>query len=348
MSRKSRLTLLVLVPLVLAAAFYVGTWYYLAGVTRAAVQNWAEARRAEGFTIGWDRYAISGFPLTLRVTIEKPVFGRTDAAPGYEARAPLLVGEARPWAFQRWHVMAANGARLSIDPGPARPAVMLQAETLDGTLAPRDDASAAREPGTLVALAADGLSIDSGVHIAIAHAAAQAALPSHPVLSHLETWLSATLELDRTTLPAPVQPLGDTIDRVAARLAVKGAIPTGPRRQALTAWRDDGGTLEIEKIDLGWGKLGVSANGTLALDEALQPQGALTATISGYGEIVDALVAAGTMKAGDAALAKLALGLLAKPGADGTAQINAPVTLQSGRLFIGPARLARLPTFTWE
>ena len=353
MSRKFRLKLIILLSIVVLSAVYTGVWYHLAGVVRIAVQNWAEARRAEGFTVGWDSYEISGFPAALRITIEKPIFGKASAAPGYEARAPLLVGEARPWAFRDWHVMAPRGAHLTVEPAQERPAATIDAAAVDVTTAPQERTSApqteaSQAPGLLATVTADGIAVDSGTHLAIAHATAQAVLPSRPAASHLETWISATFEADRVTLPAAVPPLGDTIDRVAAALAIKGTIPQGPRREALAAWRTDGGTLEITRLDLGWGKLGVTANGTLALDEALQPEGALTATIRGYGAIIDALVAGGTMKAGDAALAKLALGLLAKPGPDGSSEIHAPVTMQGGRLFIGPARLGRLPNFTWE
>ena len=69
MARKSRLPLIVLASIVVLCAVYAGVWYHLAGIVRIAVQNWAEARRAEGFTVGWDRYEISGFPLALRITV---------------------------------------------------------------------------------------------------------------------------------------------------------------------------------------------------------------------------------------------------------------------------------------
>jgi len=80
----------------------------------------------------------------------------------------------------------------------------------------------------------------------------------------------------------------------------------------------------------------------------LQPVGALTATIGGYGEIVDSLVAAGNLNAGDAAMVKVALGLLAKPAPNGGYQLDAPVTLQNGQVYLGPVRLARMPNFVWE
>ena len=54
------------------------------------------------------------------------------------------------------------------------------------------------------------------------------------------------------------------------------------------------------------------------------------------------------MRAGDAQLAKFALGFLAKPGADGRSRLEAPVRLQDGQLFFGAARLLRLPRLVWE
>lgn len=348
MRRSTVLPLLALAMLVLAGAFYAGTWYYLAGRVGDAVETWRAARRAEGFTVAWDRYVVGGFPFVLRVTIEQPVFGQTGAEPGYEVRGAVLVGEARPWALRHWHIAADAGARLTVQPGPARPAVTIDAASIDGTWAPREDADATKNTGTEIDLTADQLAIAAEQRFTIAHAAAHALMPSRPVASHLETWLAATLSIERLTLPVTAPPLGDVIDRIAATLAVKGAIPQGPRRQALAAWRDDGGTLEVEVPGLDWGKLAVTANGTLALDAAMQPIGALTATIRGYGEIIDALATAGALKQGDAALAKLGLGMLAKPGADGKSQITAPLTLQNGFLFIGPARLARVPKIAWE
>jgi hypothetical protein len=343
-----RRKLLILVALVLVAASYAFYWYSVAELVRGGLLDWSAARRAEGFTVGWDRYAVSGFPFLLRVTIEQPVFGQTGIEPGYTAQAPLLVGEARPWALDRWHVAAASGARLAIQPGPARPAIAVTADALAGSVEPGEGGDAASHPGTAVALTADGVAVAGPAPLAVAHAEARTIIPAHAVASHLETWLSASLSLAGVTLPQAVQPLGDTIDRLAAAVAVKGSIRGGPHREALAAWRDDGGTLEIASLDLGWGNLRLGAKGTLALDAALQPIGALTALIRGYDDIVDALVAAGSVRAGDAALAKLALGVLAKEGPGGTYEISAPLTLQNGYVFLGPARLARLPVFTWE
>src|SRR6266851_3184713 len=304
-----RRKLLILIPLaaVVVVASYTGYWFSLAELVRRGILDWSTARRAEGCTVGWDHYEIGGFPLPLRVTVAHPIFGQSDVEPGYSAHGPRLVAEARPWALDQWRLTAAEGARLDIAPGPARPASTVDAAALIGTLVRRGD-DTARESGAEVTLEAERVAIAGQVQLAIAHAAAHAVLPAHRVTSHLETWLSAGIQVAGVTLPASVLPLGET-------------------------------------IDLGWGDLALTAKGTLALDAALQPVGALASTIRGYNEIIEALVASGSLKAGDAALAKLALGLLAKQRPDGTYEIAAPLTLQNGYAYLGPARLARLPNF---
>ncbi len=343
-----RYKVLVVVALAIAAALYAGYWYSAAELVRRGLLDWSAARRSEGYTIGWDRTEVGGFPFALRVTIEKPIFGQSRIEPGYEARGELLVGEARPWALGQWHISAAQGGTLAIQPGPERPAIDVAAAALDGTVMPGQDGDAAMNAGADVTLAADRLTVSGQTSLAIAHAMARAHIPAGAAASHLQTWLSASLTLDGIALPVTVPPLGDTVERLATTLAIKGTIPGGPRRQALAAWRDDGGTLELQSFALVWGKLALDAKGTVALDAALQPLGALTATIRGYGEIIDALVATGDLKAGDAALVNVGLGLLAKPAPDGQYQLDAPLTLQNGQAYLGPVPLARMPSFVWE
>src|SRR5450432_2053512 len=97
-----RRKLLILVALVLVAASCTFYWYWVADLVRGGILDWSAARRAEGFTVGWDRYLVSGFPFLLRVTVEQPVFGQTGIEPGYAAQARLLVAQARPWMLDRW------------------------------------------------------------------------------------------------------------------------------------------------------------------------------------------------------------------------------------------------------
>ena len=112
--RRSRLFLpLFLLAVAAIAGLYTAYWFVAAGRIRAAVMDWAEARRVAGYTVGWDRVGVAGFPFAFRVNIEAPVLGDNHAQPGWEARGAQLVGEAKPWAPQVWRLdksLAGSGA----------------------------------------------------------------------------------------------------------------------------------------------------------------------------------------------------------------------------------------------
>ena len=75
----------------------------------------------------------------------------------------------------------------------------------------------------------------------------------------------------------------------------------------------------------------------------------MTGTITGYGETIDALAAAGLIKSGVALIGKFALGALARtPSSGGRPEIEVPVTLQKSWLYIGPLKLLQLPTIRWK
>src|SRR3546814_11802892 len=72
-----------------------------------------------------------------------------------------------------------------------------------------------------------------------------------------------------------------------------GALPPGPPSQAIEAWRQNGGTVEIPWLNLVWGPLDLRAKGTATLDGRMRPLGALTADIRGYRETLTAFASAG-------------------------------------------------------
>src|SRR5205814_2198025 len=138
-------------------------------------------------------------------------------------------------------------------------------------------------------------------------------------------------------LSAVAVPEGKPAVTVSAR-AVEGAVSAVP----------EGGTAEIDNLTLRWGTLAVRGSGTLALDYDLQPMGAFSGAVEGYDELMNALVAAGRMKASDARLARIGLAMLAKAGPSGRPAITASFTIQNGEMFLGPAKLGPAPKIPWE
>jgi hypothetical protein len=330
--------LLPLVALVLAVLAYSGYWLYFAHRLGEQVGPWAEARRGEGYDLRWQKATVEGYPLAFRLRFA----GATLAARrpySYALSAPEFQIAAAPWDLSDWRFTAPGGARLDL---PAS-AMAVEAASLDGTVSSE---SPGQSVVTLRAHDLAGQGLAQG--LAIETAAAQFALPSRAPASHLDTMLSLAVDFDKLTLPVAVPSFGPTIDTLSLTGQLKGSLPPGPLAAALAAWRDGGGTLEIESARLVWGKMSASLSGTLALDEALQPMGAMSATIASPEMVIDAAVASGNLRHRFAGLAKAALGIIAKPGADGQSAVSLPVTVQNDQLFLGPAPVARLPHIVWE
>ena len=173
-------------------------------------------------------------------------------------------------------------------------------------------------------------------------------LPARAPETHRDSNIALAADLHDVKLPQAPNPFRNLLDELALGVTVKGSIPSGPPRQAATGWRDEGGAAEIDNLTLRWGTLAVSGSGTLALDGDLQPMGAFSGAVEGYDELMNALVAAGRMKASDARLARIGLAMLAKAGPSGRPAITASFTIQNGDMFLGPAKLGPAPKIPWE
>src|SRR5205823_9134066 len=134
--------------------------------------------------------------------------------------------------------------------------------------------------------------------------------------------------------------------RLAIEGEIKGPLAMGPVKPTLAAWRAAGGTLELRSVAAKWGPLGLTGDGTLALDKEMQPVVALSLAISGFAETLDALVASGLVDQKKAGLPRVILGALARNN-NGTTSIKAPLTIQDGFLLIGPVKLLPVPPIDW-
>ena len=320
-----------------AAAVYGAYWLATAEKLRSGIERWAAQRQDEGQNLRWTTLAIGGFPLSFRVEVAGIGLDGTRPLP-FIAESPVLIGEARPWNLRFWWLSAPAGAQLAI---PVEGATIKTA-VLDGTLA------LGAAEGTAVTLNARDVALAGSSSVHLAQGELALTLPERAAEDHRDTAFTATVRLDDLTLPYALAPLGAKVDALTFSGSVKGAWPPGKLRDALALWREDGGTIELQDGSIRWGAFAVSANGTLALDEALQPIGALTATIEDHDAVIDTAVAQGSLRSSDASLAKAVLDMLAKPGPDGKPQIKVPLRLQDRRVYLGPARIATLPPVSWE
>src|SRR5205823_5651855 len=213
------------------------------------------------------------------------------------------------------------------------PVAKLTARAASGALV------AASEGGATIWLTLEEARTEMGQQIGARMADFWLILPPRPPETHTERYVAFAADLRGVDLPQVPAPFHNPVDEIAFAIEVKGAIPTAPPRQAAAAWRDSGGTVELDRIALRWGRIAITGSGTLALDRDLQPIGGFSGAVEGYEDLMAALVASGRMRPGDARLARIALAMLAKAGPAGRPEIATSFTIQNGEMFLGPAKL---------
>ncbi len=332
---RARLLLLVLPAsiIIILAGGYSAWWYQLAAAWRDGLAAWAGEMNAAGWRVGTGRVAVSGYPGTLHLVLPEPSLA--DAS-GDSWQGPPMTVVVSPFAPTRPHLSAPGRHRIALAGGA--PADLVAAAA----------AADLRLDGRRIA----ALSLDlSGVAAGPTHlghlAGSLRRLVFDPAPRSTPT-VALVVSVDDLDLPDDRRlVLGHHLSSAQMQLRLMGSLPSLPLRPALTAWRDDGGTLEIDALSLRWPPVGLVATGTLALDADMQPMLASTCTIRGLFDAIDALTKAGSVPPKDAGLAKMVLALLSKPAADGGKEWTLPVTVQSRTVYLGPAALMKVPAVTW-
>ena len=151
-------------------------------------------------------------------------------------------------------------------------------------------------------------------------------------------------------LPEPTRwPLGSTVARLDFDGTISGPLSAAQTPVAwATAWRDAGGSIQVQNLVLNWGPLSVTASATLALDDQLQPMGAGTSRVAGYAATLDVLAGSGALSRSAATTAKAVLSLLAGAPNEGEPdEVEVPLTLQYRTLTMRQVPLLRLPEIDW-
>lgn len=320
---------------------YPAYWYYTAGIAQSLVLDWVKAQRADGYTVRHGPLETSGFPFVVRLTVPDP--SAEHPSQGWTWRSHDLTLELPPWDLQRIRFEIAGQQRLRIQPKPRKEDFTFQVGAAAGVAQIGGD-------GELRALSVDLRELrvteaEAGGMFQTDRLLADLSRPDHPAISHTERSLGVSVRLENTAISQiDARPLGSRIAIVQASADIFGPIHGESLAQAVESWRQAGGTLEINWLNLVWGALDLRANGTAALDETLRPLGALTADIRGYEETLEALAEAGLVRRDMLPASRVTLNLLArKDTTDGRRVLTIPLTAQDGALFLGPIRLTGLP-----
>jgi hypothetical protein len=342
-----RIITILVATLLIAGGAYTAYWYSAAAELRDGMKRWAEDRRSAGWSIDLGNPDITGFPMRLEVFFQTPRI----SGPGSQWRwvSPNISASAAPWSPREIavsapgiHVVTLRAGDLWVELDEAEADIVVgkrQVKNVIGRLSGirlRLPAGERINAGSAIVRLLDSVAADPEKQ-------ANASIPG-TVLS--DTGLGLALDLQKITLPQEWRPaLGRNVGKIALDAVIMGeVVPAGPLKDSLVRWRNNGGTVEVSALALDWGVLRLRANGTFALDEDLQPEGAMVADLRGVDETIERLLGAGVIESRAAFAARLANRALAFGG--GSARV--PLTLQKQRLFIGPAPVLRIKPVNWN
>lgn len=322
---------------ILLAAAVGGYWVWWAGQLERGLAEWRAQQGARGYDISYRSPAIAGFPLAHVKRFEEPAIRSPDGmrwqGPVLTARAPLWDPRSIAVAFTGRHVLEGlNHGHLN--------GAVLDSRDADGLVRLRGDGRLESAEATVeepeVLAPPFGAFTGDRLHLWLA--------PVYEAETGVPVGHAFSLETSGLQIPADLAaPLDPTAERIVAAGRLDGVVPQVEPRLALSAWRDNGGALDLERVEVEWPPLGLTASGRLVLDDQLRPVGELTARIAGLPELLDRLAARGLMSAEQASNVKLAiLAFAGEPDAQGRSVLAVPVILRAGILYLGPLPLARL------
>lgn len=266
---------------VLAALAWIFYWNFLANEAERRVRGWAFEQNAGGATVEIDRIVRHGFPVLLRLELQGLSYVSAQSGWSIETdRADLHVQVLNPQhvIFESEapiRVMRAGGATTNI----TADALLASLRTENGNLA-------------VAGIEADNLVLDDPAEEGVLHAAKVVANFRPDPRAAGEYQLA--FDAQTVTLPRPVrsfETFGLDVARMRAAIVITdGALllqssPGDP----LLAWREGGGRLRFDALELNWGPLQTTGTGEGGLDAQRRLDGRLVLPVDRPAPVITAI-----------------------------------------------------------
>jgi hypothetical protein len=323
---------------------YYAYWRTVAGALETGIAAWAAQQRALGNEVAFDWDGIRGFPFGFATTFREPAIRWHAPQADFAWTGAALEAEMAPWNLRRIKVRSdgRHDAALRTSEGSEW---RTSATGLTGVVELQPNGTLR---GVTLALRLPDLTQPDGSVLAGAEATWSLELPQSPPADFKAPLAQVSLAARTIMPPQGTQVLTEgPVETLSFDATLKGPMPRAPLRQALAAWRDAGGVMEVNGFGFAQGPLRLTGNATLALDSELQPEGAGTVTAAGLGETVELLIRDGIIPPDRALAARATAKALEKPGPDGRPQATIGLSLQNRTLRFGPVPLLTLQRIEW-
>lgn len=336
--KKLKLSLFIAVFVLLGGYTYL--WYLSANKLEMALVDQVKALEEKGYRIAYGAIRVKGFPFNINLEIDDPIL----EAPGPVAASLSFSGTL--------HGYASIFSPTTVD------FVANHDVEIKTTLLGEDNDTVLRASGLTAHMPLPNPFKDFTVtfrepHIGAVDIKAQTlslGFKLHESDHALNLYSFEMTEID----PGKklVSSFPQTIKSLKAQLSLKGKVRVDvPLETALASWYDSEGTLDIGTLSMTWGDLKVDLNGTVALDQALQPLAAFSAEIYGLNEILAKLSELGFIHKNILPFLKASLNFLKESKKDEAEQSiyhKVSVTLQDNDVVIGSIPVVKFPPINWS
>ncbi|MEM6577577.1 MAG: DUF2125 domain-containing protein [Pseudomonadota bacterium] len=326
-----------LLSMVIAAALIWSVYWAVgsSGMT-AAISQWMEDRRAEGWVAEVTEIETRGFPTQFETLLRNPTLA--DPETGLAWDAPVFEIHAlsyRPWHLEAiWpetHRLATPLARYEIASQDMRATMVTQ---------PRNNLAL----DSLVFAVADLRVLQDGAVQPARAAEVELAAERVPeTSSRYKIRLGAdgfAPALDWRSRIDPGGSLPDTLDALSANMQVTFSAPWD--LDAIEQARPQPREIDIRLAEARWGRLELQMAGALKVDASGKPDGEITIKARNWREILRLSVESGALPAGLSRTIEDGLSLVAQL-AGNPQTLDIPLNFRNGRVFLGPVPVGPAP-----
>jgi hypothetical protein len=302
-------------------------WLIEAHQVKATIADWTDRPLAGQFAFSHAAVEIDGFPFHLDVSISEPVLAVIDRS--YHWHAPVLRMHGVIWRPNRFDYETAGRVEHASNDADG---LVINVPALRGTVEVADrilrHASLRAESVHIGGIGSGDVAV-GGVEALID------LMPERAV--DLKTD-AAELKLSLQAIALVSDQLGsafkEPISKIDLVLGLTGPLPWDGTPNALTRWRDAGGTFELHELALAWSGLKLEGDGTFALDDQLRPEGAFAFRLDGLQATLQRLTDAGDLSPEFAELIGQHIAELSVPDDRVPGRLLIGVTAQDGRLTV--------------
>ncbi len=318
-------------------AGWIFFWFYTAEQFEVRLTGWAVERRSQGYQVSYRLSEIKGFPTRLKAQVLDPFI----ASPkGWRWQGPALLAQSA--ALNPLYIrIAAPGSHEVMVTGSEQDVqanIEAVAADIDLWLTPWGALEGLRwllKDTSFTTIPFGKFRLDQG-RLLLRRGKLDDGSPSGN--------LDFALAFDTLALPDIGQnPFGSQIESIIADGELHKEPPRKLSREELLAWQGRDGQLSLSRFQLLWGPLALRAKGDVRLDPDLRPEADLTAEVSGFTEVIQALEDKRLIKSSAALAANLALTALSRIDPEsGEAVVTLPIKIRQGQVYLGPVALFQI------